>query len=258
MNPLLDFVKKSKRYIWENVYARKIDIKLDRAIFSFTFDDAPISAATTGAEILERYHATGTYYLAMGMPESDANKRFFVGAQEIAPLLEKGHQIGCHTYGHIDLSKEPTAKACADCDRNTGILKELLAGRDVEHFAYPLGRVSLANKKQLRHRYITLRSTYEGINQGRTDLTYLKSIPVYSSTLNRTHILDMIKKAVRDRGWLIFYTHDIADKPTPWGATAEDFQWAVEQCANTGGEILNIGQAFSRITDYHPNTNQAV
>lgn len=247
MNPAMDFVKQAKLFVLENTYARKVDIRLNKAIFSFTFDDAPISAATTGADILERFKATGTFYLAMGMEESDKNKRFFIGEPEIAPLVEKGHQIGCHTYSHLNLAEVSVANACNDCDRNTQILNTLLGAPGVEHFAYPLGKVSLSCKKIFRHKYTTLRSTTEGLNVGLTDMSYLKSFPIYSSKMNKARILAAIQQASKTNAWLIFYTHDISDKPTPWGATEEDFRWVVEQCANNRGDILNIGEAYNRI-----------
>jgi peptidoglycan/xylan/chitin deacetylase (PgdA/CDA1 family) len=37
---------------------------------SFTFDDAPVSAATRGAGMLEEYDARGTFYISGGLVDS--------------------------------------------------------------------------------------------------------------------------------------------------------------------------------------------
>ena len=42
---------------------------------SFTFDDAPISAATRGAGMLEEYDARGTFYVAGGLADSWSDRK---------------------------------------------------------------------------------------------------------------------------------------------------------------------------------------
>ena len=52
---------------WVRLAARQpMRIDLDHAIVTFTFDDFPKSAATTGAAVLERHGWRGTYYASAG------------------------------------------------------------------------------------------------------------------------------------------------------------------------------------------------
>ena len=44
------------------IVTKSIEVLSDKPLISFTFDDFPLSAATAGADILERYGARGTFY----------------------------------------------------------------------------------------------------------------------------------------------------------------------------------------------------
>jgi len=240
-----------KLFVFENIYTNKIDIKNDKAIFSFTFDDVPISAATNGASILEEINATGTYYVALGMEDADgskdSNNRRFINDSEIHLLYKKGHDIGCHTYNHLNLKKSKTKNVVSDCDNNTRGLQHILGTTSIDHFAYPFGKVSPGAKRELGRKYKTLRTTAHGINAGKTDLTHLRSVSLCSITFYKDSIQAAIHEAVNNKAWLIFYTHDICENPSDWGTNTEDFKWVVGQCAKSDGEILNVSQAFDKI-----------
>ena len=98
MGALRSLFKVIKLFVLENAYARKINIHNDKAIFSFTFDDAPLSAATNGAKILESHNATGTYYLALGIDSSHNSQEVaiepYLSTDVIRSLHNKGHEIG--------------------------------------------------------------------------------------------------------------------------------------------------------------------
>ncbi len=67
---------------------------------SFTFDDAPISAAKVGADMLEQYDARGTFYIAGGLVDAWSGNWTGVSAEDIVGLHRRGHEIACHTFSH--------------------------------------------------------------------------------------------------------------------------------------------------------------
>src|SRR5580704_6715888 len=69
-------------------------------IVTFTFDDIPRSAATTGAGILEDHGALGTFYVSGGLVGSATPNWDVVEAEHIIALHSSGHGIGCHTFYH--------------------------------------------------------------------------------------------------------------------------------------------------------------
>lgn len=240
-----------KLIFFENIYTKKIIVNNENAIFSFSFDDVPISAAINGAKILEEVNATGTYYVALGMEKAnkqmDCNNRCFINDSEIQSLYKSGHDIGCHTYSHLNLRKNRIKNIVLDCDNNTRGLQNILNTTAIEHFAYPFGMVSPGSKKELGLKYKTLRTTDHGINSGKTDMTHLRAIKLYSNSFDKNVIQATIHEAVKKNAWVIFYSHDICEDPSEWGMKTEEFKWVVKQCAESVGEILNVSQAYNKI-----------
>src|SRR6516162_8911089 len=69
---------------------------------SFTFDDFPQSALTTGGRILERHDVRGTYFVSLKMVGTESPSGLIARGQDMAALLAAGHQLGCHTFDHLD------------------------------------------------------------------------------------------------------------------------------------------------------------
>ena len=253
MGAIRSLLKAVKLFVFENIYTRNITIKNDKAVFSFTFDDVPISAATNGASILENVNATGTYYVALGMEgaedANDGNDKRFINDAEILSLYKNGHDIGCHTYSHLNIRKSKTKNVVSDCEKNTHRLQDILKTTSIDHFAYPFGMVSPGGKRELGCKYKTLRTTDHGINTGKTDLTHLRAVRLYSNHFDKDNIQSIINEAVKNKAWVIFYSHDICETPSEWGTNTEDFKWVVEQCAKSDGEILNVSHAFNKIVN---------
>lgn len=251
MNLLRQLITKTKLLVLENTYTKTLDINLDQAIFSFTFDDVPVSAATNGARILEAANSTGTYYVALGMEnvakDKTSEQRQFLNNAEIIDLHARGHNIGCHTYSHLNLRHTKVNDYSLDCEKNTSQLKQILGVNSIDHFSYPFGMIKPAGKKGMRHVYQTLRTTDHGINVGKTDLSHLRAVSLYSGRLDKQAIKAVIADAVANKAWLIFYTHDVRENPSQWGIKPDDFEWVVGLCQQANGHILNVEQAFANI-----------
>jgi len=255
MAALKSMLKTIKLLVIENVFTRKININLDKAIISFTFDDVPITAATNGAAILEKHNLTGTYYVALGIENinkgENSKTRKFIDESEVNQLHFNGDDIGCHTYSHLNQRKHTSNTVIKDCNKNTKSLQNILNTPSIEHFSYPFGMVNPFCKKRLRNKYKTLRTSDPGINYGNTDMSHLRAINLYSNSIDRSELLEMIGLAIHNKAWLIFYTHDVCDQPSEWGVKTEDFKWLVEQCVKSESEILNINDAYKKIIGKH-------
>ena len=90
-------------------------------IVSFTFDDAPPSAATTGAEILEEFDVRGTYYLSGGWLGRFGDIQPLMTADQARGLALRRHEIGCHTFNHTDVCGQDWSMLQADLDENRRI-----------------------------------------------------------------------------------------------------------------------------------------
>jgi hypothetical protein len=69
------------------------------------------------------------------------------------------------------------------------------------------------------------------MNQGTVDLADLRSTSLYSRDFDRERLCQLIDDAQAASGWVIFYTHDVAEEPSPFGCTPADFQSIVAYAA---------------------------
>jgi peptidoglycan/xylan/chitin deacetylase (PgdA/CDA1 family) len=245
-------IKLLKKLFLESVFTRNVNINIDKPVFSFTFDDVPVSAAITGAKILEDYNVKGTYYVSGGIDKRDPDSipiddKYFIDRTEISDLHENGHDIACHTFSHLNLRKVGLKTAIKDCQKNINFLSRYTRKATINHFSYPFGKVSPFVKRALGKLYLTLRTTEEGINYGNTDFSYLKAYNIYSKNFDRSVILKIIQETIELNGWTIFYTHDVDYSPTEWGTTPDDFKWILSACIESNAEILSVNQAVNLI-----------
>jgi peptidoglycan/xylan/chitin deacetylase (PgdA/CDA1 family) len=213
------------------------------AVVSFTFDDIPKSAATTGAVILEDHGARGTFYVSGGLVGTISPNWDGVDAQDIVALHRRGHEIGCHTFSHqraCDLGEQSLAE---EIERNRQYFRSLDASITVENFAYPFGYGSFARKRQLRAEFTSCRSIVPGVNSGTVDLQFLRAMPLIDQRIDRDAIERAFDDAQNTNGWLIFYSHDVADRPSPYGCSPALMKHALEAASRRQIPVLNMAEA---------------
>ena len=90
----------------------------DGPMVSFSFDDAPLSAAILGGEILGDQQARGTYFLSAGLAGQDSPMGPMLQQADATRLAAADHEIACHTFSHLDCGQADGAAAGEDVDRN--------------------------------------------------------------------------------------------------------------------------------------------
>ena len=210
---------------------RPAKINWPGGVVSFTFDDFPRSAWVNGGAILEKYDRRGTYYAAMGMAGTANNLGALFDLDDLRAAYAQGHEIACHTYHHRDCGRLMPADIADEIDRNAVALAQVLGAPAISNFAYPFGGVSLSAKSELSTRFASCRGTGRGLNRGTVDLADLFSTSIYSRNFDRERFCQLIDDAQAGSGWIIFYTHDVADEPSPFGCTPAQFQSIVSYAA---------------------------
>lgn len=221
------------------------DLCSSRPIVSFTFDDAPASAATRGAPILEDEGARATFYLNGGALGGHSDIQPIVSADQVRELARRGHEIACHTFDHLELWHCDAKTIAADLAKNRAVLAAL-SGKAPANFAYPYGRAPIRSKLFLQRQFTTCRGTYHGINVGRIDLGLLKTVYLYRG-VSDAEIRGWIDAAVRQRGWLIFVTHDVQAEPTEFGITPDRLKSYVRYAKQTGCVCSTVEEAVKSI-----------
>jgi len=232
---------------------KTLPMRNKRPIVSFTFDDFPQSAARCAGPILERHGMRGTFYAAGGLCGQTIDGIAYYDSADLAALSAAGHEIACHTFAHVRVSSLGAAALAEDIERNAACLR----GQGVpvlENFSYPFGAVSPAAKLALQRRFHSCRGIKPGINAGTADLGLLRATSLYGNAVD-PRIVDLIGRAVASNGWLIVYTHDVSERPSPYGCTPEVFAELVDRvagmtadaAAGAGLAVLTVRAALAAI-----------
>lgn len=211
---------------------------------SFTFDDVPKSAATLGAAILEAHGARGTFYVIGSQVGTSSALWDMVDGEDVVALHRQGHEIACHTFSHKRACDLDEATLSAEIERNQHYLRSLDSSIRIENFAYPFGYGSFVRKRQLKGVFRSCRSIVPGVNSGSVDLQFLRAMPLIDRRIDRDGIERAFDQAETDNGWLIFYTHDVADEPSPYGCSPSLLNEALEAAARRKIPVLNMAEAL--------------
>ena len=216
-----------------------------RPMVSFSFDDAPASAALTGAALLEARGLRGTYYIAAGLAGTDGPMGRFADSGQIVRLALAGHEIGCHTYSHLDLGQADARATAADIDRNQAALEGWKLPK-ARSFAYPYGDVSAPAKRTLAGRFSILRALHHGVIAKGADLNQAPAVGIEgpNGEAIARHWLDQARAS---DGWLILYTHDVADQPSEWGCTPAALARLIDQAMADGFEVVTVAEGAAKL-----------
>lgn len=242
-----DILSRVSRRIAELDRAKSAAMRNPRPIVSFTFDDIPDSALENGARLLTHHGVHGTFYVAGGICGTEAFGWRFAEAKELKRLVDDGHEIGCHTFSHPDVQTLDRTALAHELDANRAFLGKLDGRIRLDNFAYPYGSVGLRQKRAVQERFLSCRSVREGINAGRVDLGFVKAVRLYDGLVGPRAVDALVAETVRRKGWLVFYTHDVAEPPSAQGTSPGLLDHAVRSAKRMGCEVLSMREAIARI-----------
>ena len=247
MESALDLQRKISRRIARYLPTKPFRMRNHRPLVSFTFDDIPESAGVHGAAVLESRNARGTFYIAGGRCGRRENGQLIVSAERALELHRRGHEIGCHTFGHSNVQLLSPEALKDEILRNRAFFRALSADIVLDNFAYPFGILSLQRKLQLQQIFASCRGIFPGVNRGVVDLVHLRAVEVYDRTIDWPVIERLLKVATRSNGWLIFYTHDVDEDPSWIGCSPRLLDLVAERAIANGCEVVTIRDGMRRI-----------
>jgi peptidoglycan/xylan/chitin deacetylase (PgdA/CDA1 family) len=218
-------------------------------LVSITFDDFPASAARAGADILESRGVRGSYYVCGGLEAQSWDNGPQFNRADIERLAGRGHEIGCHTFEHLDCTTQSAAAVDVSLDRNEAYLRDVLSGSTPSTFSYPYGAYGTAAKHRLQRRFAACRGIVPGINAGTIDLGLLNAVAIPDRATGADWIKPWLVEVLRRVGWLILFTHDVGPTPGRYGCTPERLAATVDAILAAGIEILPLRTALDRVAD---------
>jgi peptidoglycan/xylan/chitin deacetylase (PgdA/CDA1 family) len=214
---------------------------------SFTFDDAPDSAAGEGAELLEAHGGRGTFYLSGSLIDRPDDHWHGLSNDAIVRLHRAGHEIGCHTFSHERAADLDESAMAYEVERNRSHFRAIDSSIRLENFAYPYGLASVWRKPQLAKIFRSARGIHPGVNSGVIDLQFLRASPLVSCEIDIDGVDRYFDEAVASGGWLIFYGHDVVDAPSPYGCTPALLRHALTAAEKRSIPIVTVAEALRRI-----------
>jgi peptidoglycan/xylan/chitin deacetylase (PgdA/CDA1 family) len=230
---------------WVRLASRRPARRPAGPMLSFAFDDAPVSATEAGAAVLEARGLRGTYFIAASLAGQDSPSGRCAGAEQARRLAEAGHEIGCHTFSHLDCGQADAASAVEDAARNAEALSAWGAPLPAT-FAWPYGDVAAGPKRALAGRFSLLRGLHEGLITAGTDLNQAPAVgvegPEGEATARR-----WLGRAARRGAWLILATHDVAEPASPWGCTPDALARLADEALALGFEVVTVAEGARRL-----------
>lgn len=216
---------------------------------SICFDDFPESAVSCGSPLLLDRGFRATYYLCGGLLGENLDNSEICSGESVRTLADMGHEIGCHTYSHLDCGAIGSSKADIlkeELEKNSSMIKGLV-GYHPCSFAYPYGSLSYASREIVGQRFATARGVLSGVNVGYTDFLNLRANSVYSDMFDLSRIRKILQRTKALSSWTIFYTHDVTSKHGLWGCTPEHFERFLDMLAASGIKVMTMGDVARSI-----------
>lgn len=208
-----------RRRVLSSTCRRLVSLGSLGPVVTFSFDDFPRTSLTVGARMLESFGARGTYYTSVSL----ANTMNRLGEQfrreDLETLHDRGHEVASHTFSHMSARQVDYHTFKQDVARGEAAIKEIIGDTPSGNFAYPYGDVTLRVKKKLGPELVSCRGTFGGLNGPEIDLNLLRANSLYGDLDRADAAKQLILKNEEQRCWLIFYSHDVGERPSPFGCT---------------------------------------
>lgn len=239
-------VGKVHRTLVQHTAQRRVPMQNALPLVSFTFDDAPASAFDWGCRLLEAQHARGTFFLSLGLLGQESDFGRIADAATIRAAKVSGHELGCHTFDHIDAWYTRPDDYIASIDRNQAALSLLIPGATFTAFAYPKNGATYAVKKRVNQRFACSRGGGQTNNSASVDANLLRACFLdQRAGIDASAVQALIQRNATERGWLIFAAHDISHEDTPFSCTPTLLRHAIRLAVDAGCRVLPVSQAWA-------------
>jgi peptidoglycan/xylan/chitin deacetylase (PgdA/CDA1 family) len=229
------------------LFRKRLSIRTEQPLISFTFDDFPRSAFVAGGAILTRFGLSGTYYTSLGLLGKDSPSGQISTLDDLRRASEQGHELGCHTFSHCHSWRTRTDAFESSIIQNRAALGELVAGVQFESFSYPISEPRPMTKRAVSKHFLCCRAGGQTLNAGTADLNQLAAYFLERAKGDIQAVKDLIDMNREVRGWIIFATHDVTPHPSPYGCTPEFFGEVVQYAVESGARVLPVVKALEAI-----------
>jgi peptidoglycan/xylan/chitin deacetylase (PgdA/CDA1 family) len=207
-------------------------------MISFCFDDVTDSALSVGAKLLEARGLCGSFFVCAGLLGERGHMGAYATRDQVVRAAAAGHEIGCHTYSHLDCGQAKADDIARDLDRNSQALAGLGLDRPTT-FAFPFGDVSAEAKWIAGDRFRLCRALHHGVIGPGVDLNQAPAVGIEGDD-GEAVARRWMQAASRQGGWLILYTHILGPAASEFGCSVDAFTRLVDEAIAGGFEIVTV------------------
>lgn len=230
-----------------SLYSRRVSLGPRGPIVTFSFDDFPRSAFTVGGDILKSYGVRGTYYAAIGLMNSSNELGEQFRRSDLEALVADGHELASHTFKHISCRSIPNSDFLYEVERGRKAIEDLTGQEDSHNFAFPFGDFTLGARRTLTMRLASCRGILGGFNGPDIDLSLLRANSIYGNVDKAKVAERLIDNTINQKGWLIFYSHDVRPTPSRFGCTPQLLKSVVSYASKTGARMMTVAEVLGEL-----------
>lgn len=232
------------RRLTERFNTLTVPLRWGQGVVSMTFDDAPVSAFEQGADAVREAGGFATFYCSLGLMSHPSPCGLLGSPGHLQRAWSCGHELGCHTFDHVDAWSCDNATFMASITRNANAYAALIPGFQPRTFAYPKQGARWSLKRQVSSRFTASRGGRPTAHFETADLNLLRC--VFLDETRRpaaTTLHHLIERTAQERGWLILATHDVSPQPSPYGCHVRDLRYWLRQSTSAGLRLLTVERA---------------
>jgi peptidoglycan/xylan/chitin deacetylase (PgdA/CDA1 family) len=211
-----------------------------RPMISFCFDDVTDTSVSIGAALLEARGLRGTFFVCAGLLGETGHMGAYATRDQLVRVAAAGHDIGCHTFSHLDCGQASARDIAQDLERNSLALANLGVARPTT-FAFPFGDVSAAAKYAAGSRFRLCRALHHGVIGRDVDLNQAPAVGIEGAK-GEAVARRWMRAAARQGGWLILYTHTLGPTASEFGCSVETFTRLVDEAIAGGFDIVTVAR----------------
>jgi peptidoglycan/xylan/chitin deacetylase (PgdA/CDA1 family) len=214
-------------------------------MISFCFDDVTETAFSVGAAALEARGLRGSFFVCAGLLGETGHMGAYATRDQVVRAAAAGHEIGCHTFSHLDCAQAAAAAIDRDLDRNQEALACLGIHRP-KTFAFPFGDVSAEAKRVAGRRFRLSRALHHGLIARGADLNQAPAVGIEGDD-GEAVARRWMQAALHRDAWLILYTHNIGPDAGEFGCSAEAFTRLLDDAIAQRFDIVTVAQGVDKL-----------
>lgn len=217
-------------------------------LITITFDDGHQSIYKEALPLLQKYGIRTTQYVLTGTSEHQD----YVSWEQITDMKKNGHEIGCHTIDHSDL----TTLDEAGVDRQLRECKDELTKRygSIPNFASPYGATDAKSMAGIRKYFSSHRNTNGDPKNGveHHDVNLASGFDRYNiigvtlrSDTKLSEIKALVEYARANNGWLVLTYHQADHGGSVYSVTPEEMEEHFRYLSGTDVRIVTMQDALT-------------